>query len=76
MEVTPELIGDVGMVNVVGDVADVAGDVIVTASAIGESTHTHTHTHTELITGLVIMHIIINIYALSSSLYSPNTISI
>ena len=46
MEVTPELIGDVGMVNVVGDVADVAGDVIVTASAIGESTHTHTHTHT------------------------------
>lgn len=74
MEVTPELIGDVGMVNVVGDVADVAGDVIVTASAIGESTHTHKHT--ELITGLVIMHIIINIFALSSSLYSPNTISI
>ena len=32
IEVTTEFIGDVGMVEVVGDVAYVAGDVIVTAS--------------------------------------------
>ena len=73
MEVTPELIGDVGMVNVVGDVADVAGDVIVTASAIGESTHTHTHRVNHRLGNHAYN---INIYALSSSLYSPNTISI